>query len=309
MSSTRWLIRRLVALVLVVLGAATLGFFALRLMPGDPVRVLMGTTATPEAMVAARHDLGLDRPLIVQYGLFIGRLLRGNLGTSYQLQQPVSDLIGSQIWATLELALTAMVLALATAILLAVATAGRRPFLRRISSAFELVVTSSPGFWVGVVLLTLFSFRLHVFPATGGTGIGALILPSITLALAVVGVFAQVLREGLERAMEEPFALSARARGTSETGVRVRHAFRHAMIPLITLSGLVVGNLLGGAVVVETVFGRQGIGRIAASAISTRDFPVVTGVVVVSALLFSVISILVDGLYRVVDPRLKEERT
>ncbi|MFI0193011.1 ABC transporter permease [Streptomyces sp. NPDC017082] len=301
-----WLARRLALTVLVVLGAATTAFAAVHLAPGDPARTLLGNSSpTPELLERVRHDLGLDRPLWAQYGLFLKDLVTGDLGRSYQLQESVSDLIGDQIWATAQLALAAFVVALVVSVLLAVATAGR-PAWRRISSAFELVAVSSPPFWTGVLLLSLLSFRLHWFPVAGGEGVAGLALPAATLAFGLVGVFTQVLREEVERTLDQPFVLSSRARGTKEFTVRVRHALRHAFIPMATLSGWTVGALLSGAVVIETVFNRQGLGRIMATAITNRDLPVVTGVVVVSAALFTLINILVDWLYQVVDPRLKE---
>lgn len=303
----RWLARRLALSVLVVLGASTLAFFALHLVPGDPVRTMLGPTmSSPELVARVRHDLGFDRPLVVQYGMFLGRLLQGDLGTSYQLQRPVSELLTSQLGSTVELALAGFTLAFMAALGLAVATAGRRPAVRRLSSLLELAATSSPSFWVGVLLLSLFSFRLRIFPITGEAGPGALVLPAVTLALGMVGVFAQVMRDGMERALEEPFVLSARARGTGETRIRIRHALRHTMVQMVTLAGWSVGSLLTGAVIIETVFSRQGIGRILATAIENRDLPVVTGIVVVSALVFALINAAVDGLYRVLDPRVRE---
>ncbi|MEV6166486.1 ABC transporter permease [Streptomyces sp. NPDC052052] len=302
-----WLVRRIALSALVLLGSATTAFLALRLTPGDPVRVILGgSPATPEVVAQVRRELGTDRPLSEQYFLFLGKLLRGDLGTSYQLRDSVSHVIGSQLWQTAELALSSFVLAFVLALLLAVSTAGRWPVLRGISTQVELVLSSSPGFWVGVLLLTLFSFRWHVFPAAGGDGPSALVLPAVTLAASMVGVFAQVMRAGVERALEEPFVLSARARGSGDTAVRFRHALRHALVPMVTLSGWVMGTLFSGAVVVETVFSRQGLGRLLATAIQSRDFPVVTGVVVVSTLVFVVVNLLVDWLYRVIDPRLRE---
>ena len=310
MSLTRWLGRRLLLSSLVVLGAATAAFGALRLTPGDPVAVLVGIAAAQneEIVERARQDLGFDRPLPVQYGLFLGRLLRGDLGYSYQLGEPVWSLLAQGLGPTAELAGAGFVLALATAVPLAVATAGRRPLLRRLSAAFELLTISVPGFWAGLLLLSFFSFHLGLFPAAGGTGPEGLVLPAVTLALSLVGVYTQVLRDGLTRALDEPFVLSSRARGTGEAGVRWRHALRHALIPVITISGWTLGALLGGAVVIETVFSRPGLGRLLATAIENRDFPVVTGVVVLSGTAFAVISLTVDLLYRVVDPRLREAR-
>ncbi|MDX3854938.1 ABC transporter permease [Streptomyces sp. AK02-01A] len=303
----RWLVRRLALSVLVVFGASTLAFFALHLVPGDPVRTMLGPTmSSPELVAQVRHDLGFDRPLAVQYGMFLGRLLQGDLGTSYQNQSSVSDLLTTQLGSTVELALAGFGIAFVAALALAVATAGRRPAVRRLSSLLELAATSSPSFWVGVLLLSLFSFRLRIFPIAGEGGPGALVLPAVTLALGMVGVFAQVMRDGMERALEEPFVLSARARGTGETRIRVRHALRHTMVQMVTLAGWSVGSLLTGAVIIETVFSRQGVGRVLATAIENRDLPVVTGIVVVSALVFALINLAVDGLYRVLDPRVGE---
>ncbi|MFF8691339.1 ABC transporter permease [Streptomyces sp. NPDC015144] len=303
----RWLVRRLALSVLVVFGASTLAFFALHLVPGDPVRTMLGPTmSSPELVSQVRHELGFDQPLAVQYGMFLGRLLQGDLGTSYQHQSSVWELLTSQLGPTVELALAGFGIAFVAALVLAVATAGRRPAVRRLSSLLELAATSSPSFWVGVLLLSLFSFRLRIFPIAGEGGPGALVLPAVTLALGMVGVFAQVMRDGMERALEEPFVLSARARGTGETRIRVRHALRHTMVQMVTLAGWSVGSLLTGAVIIETVFSRQGVGRILATAIENRDLPVVTGAVVVSALVFALINLAVDALYRVLDPRVRE---
>jgi peptide/nickel transport system permease protein len=309
MSLWRWLARRLLLAVFVVLGAATAAFAALHLIPGDPVQVMLGGATTPDPALAhqVRHELGFDRPFPVQYAMFLARLVRGDLGRSYQLQQPVTGVIGDNLWPTAELALTGFALAFVVGIVLAVATAGRWRVVRWISSAVELVLISVPGFWAGILLLTVFSFKLTLFPAAGGSGVRGLVLPAVTLALGMVGVFAQVLRDGLAHALEEPFVLSARARGTGETMVRIRHAFRHALVSVITLAGWLLGALLGGAVLIETVFSRPGLGRILATAIEDRDFPLVTGIVVVSGLLFTLINLGVDLLYQVIDPRLREE--
>jgi peptide/nickel transport system permease protein len=304
----RWLLRRLALSALVVLGAATTAFCALRLAPGDPVTVMVGMAAAQDDSVVeqVRHNLGFDRPFLEQYALFLGRLLRGDLGYSYQLDEPVSRLLREGLLPTVELASAGFALALVVGLLLAVATAGRRPFLRRLSAGFELLMISVPGFWVGLLLLAFFSFRLDLFPAIGGSGLNGLVLPAVTLALSLVGVYAQVLRDGLTRALDEPFVLSSRARGTGETAVRWRHALRHALISIITISGWTLGAMLGGTVIIETIFSRPGLGRTLATAIENRDFPVVTGLVVVSGTVFALINLAVDLLYRWVDPRLRE---
>ncbi|MFE5325590.1 ABC transporter permease [Embleya sp. NPDC056575] len=305
-----WLVRRIVLGLMVVLGAATAAFAAMHLMPGDPVQAMLGQSGrTPELVARVRHDTGLDRPLYEQYGLFLGRLARGDLGTSYQLQETVTELIRSQVWSTVALSLAGFLLAIVIAVPVAVATAARRPALRRLTSTVELVLASVPGFWIGVLLLTVFSFHWQLFPAVGGTGVRGLVLPALTLALTLVGVFTQVLREEMERALREPFVLSSRARGAGETTVRLRHALRHALIPLLTLSGWTVGTLLTGAVTIETVFNRPGVGRLLVTAVDSRDFPVISGVVVLSAAVFAVISIGTDWLYTIVDARVREVRT
>jgi peptide/nickel transport system permease protein len=296
--------------VLVVWGAATVAFAAMHLLPGDPVRAILGGSATsPEAIRQARRELGFDRPIMVQYGRFLGDLLHGDLGRSYQLQQPVSQIVWGQAWPSIELALSGFLLALAGAFVLALATAHRRRALRRVSSALELIATSSPAFWIGSLLLVIFSFRLHVFPAASGTDLRGLVLPAVTLAVTLFGVMAQVLREALEQAIEEPFVLTARARGTSERRVRTRHALRHALVPFVTLSGWTFGALLSGSVVIETIFSRPGVGRVLATAVASRDFPVVVAIVIASAALFTVINLVVDLLYRVIDPRIREAGT
>ncbi|SNT58713.1 peptide/nickel transport system permease protein [Streptosporangium subroseum] len=304
----RWLARRLTLTLFVLWGAATLAFAAMRLVPGDPARIIAGgvqANATPEVLEAIRTQYGLAEPVPVQYVIFLGRLVRADLGDSYQLGRAVSGVILEQLGATVALAAGAAVLGFTLALTLALLTAGR-PRARALSRALEFCALSTPGFWIGILLLTAFSFRLHWFPVLGNDGVRALVLPWITLALSIAGVLAQVTREGLERALEQPFALTARSRGATENRIRLRHALRHAALPVLTLSGWALGELLAGVVVVETVFARQGLGQVIVSAVNGRDFPVVTGVVVLAALTFSLINTGLDLLYRAVDPRMRQ---
>jgi len=238
-------------------------------------------------------EYGFNRPVLVQYLDFIGRLLRGDLGQSYQLERPVSSLITGQLGPTAQLAGAAIVLAVLAALFSAVATAGRRPALRAAAIAGELLAVSIPTYWSGILLLTAFSFQLRIFPVAGDQGLAALVLPAVTLALPVAGVLA------------EPFVVTARARGLSQTAVRLRHALRHAAVPLLTLTGWLTGTLFGGAVLVETVFGRPGIGTLTLQAVSSKDMPLVTGIVLLSAAVFVAISMLLDLLYLAIDPRLR----
>ncbi|BAJ32323.1 putative peptide ABC transporter permease protein [Kitasatospora setae KM-6054] len=302
----RALPRRLAGAFAVLFGAATLAFGALQLIPGDPVAVLLGpaNTTTPEVREQIRHQLGFDQPVFTQYLHFLGQLLRGDLGQSYQLQRPVAGLVAEQLGPTLQLVGSAVLLALLVATVSAVATAGRRPGLRSLTGAWELVAVSTPSYWLGLVLLTVFSFHLRWFPVAGADGFGSLVLPAVTLALPLAGTLAQVLREGLEAALAQPFAVTVRARGRGRTALVVRHALRHAAVPMVTLTGWLTGSLLGGTVLVEAVFGRPGVGALVLGAVNSRDVPVVIGVVLFSALAFVVISAVVDALYTVLDPRL-----
>lgn len=302
----RWLLRRLVLSIFVLWGAATLAFVGLHLLPGNPAELIAGGLHAPSPKVVALvdHQYGFDRSLPAQYGTFLWHLLQGQFGTSYQLNQAVTTVIGDQLWASVSLALGAAIIGFLLALVVALATAGR-PRARAVANPVELLFLSTPQFWVGILLLTAFSFRLHLFPVIGNAGIRSLILPWVTLALPIGAALAIVMREGLDRALEQPFALTVRARGATERRLRLRHALRHALLPVLTISGITLGQLLGGIVVVETVFARQGIGQVAVAAVDGRDFPVVTGIVVLAALAFVVINTGMDLLYRAVDPRIR----
>ncbi|MER7708698.1 ABC transporter permease [Kitasatospora sp. NPDC097605] len=300
--------RRLAGALAVLIGAATVAFAALQLIPGDPVTVMLGpgTAATPEVKAQIRAQYGLDQPVLVQYLHYLGRLATGDLGESYQQQRPVADLIGDQLAPTVELALAAMFLALVSALLAALATAGRRGPARSAGSLAELLAVSSPSYWIGILLLTAFSFQLRIFPVAGDQDLSALVLPAVTLALPLTGVLAQVLREGLETALGQPFTLTARSRGLAPVAVLLRHALRHAAASALTLTGWLTGSLLGGAVLVESVFGRPGIGALSLQGTTSKDMPLVVGLVLLSALVFVTISIAVDLLYLAIDPRLRK---
>lgn len=299
--------QRLVAALAVMFGAATIAFIALQLIPGDPVATLLGPQSSATAAVRRQITLqyGFNQPVAVQYLHYLNRLVHGDLGQSYQLQRPVASLISEQLGPTAQLALAALVLAVVIALVSAVATAGRRPALRAVAVTWELIAVSSPSYWVGILLLTAFSFQLQIFPVAGAQDFSALVLPAFTLALPIAGVLAQVLREGLEAALAEPFIVTARARGLSQNAVRLRHALRHASVPLLTLTGWLTGSLLGGAVLVEAVFGRPGIGALTLQAVTSKDMPLVIGLVLLSAFVFVAISTILDLLYLVIDPRLR----
>jgi peptide/nickel transport system permease protein len=305
----RFVLRRLLAGLVVVWAAATLTFAVVQLVPGDTVDALIGpeAAATPVLRQQIIERNGLDRPLLVQYLSRLGGLVTGDLGRSYQLDQPVARLLSGQVLPTVELALSAMVTALALAVLASVVTAGRGRFARTVASGVELLAASVPAFWLGVVLLSVFSFQWHLFASVGATGPDGLVLPTVALAVPLAGVLTQVIRQELEQAEVKPFALAARARGLGETGLLLRHTLRHALLPVTTISGWVLGSLIGGAVLVENIFGRPGLGRVLVEAVGSRDLPVVTALVLLSAVAFVVVNAVVDLLYLVIDPRLRAE--
>lgn len=299
------LVGRVARILVVVWGAATAGFVALRMIPGDPVDVMLGVQARVSDSVRdqIRADWGLDETPLVQYFQYLGRLAQGDLGVSYQLRTPVLDVIAQQALPTLQLTVAALALAVAMAIGGALCGRGRR--MTRVISFIELVVISSPTFWIGLLLLSAFSFRLNWFPVTSTDGLASLVLPSLTLALPVAGIISQVLRQGLDFAEGQPFSTTARSRGVTPAGVVARHTLRHAAMDTLTLSGYLVGSLLGGAVLVESVFARPGLGRVAIRAIIGRDMPVILGIIVLAALVFAIINLVVDLSYRRLDPRLR----
>ncbi|WP_328653609.1 ABC transporter permease [Micromonospora sp. NBC_00330] len=299
--------RRLGAGLVVLWVAATAAYLALLAAPGDTVDNIVGDGAdTPQIRAEITTEWGLERPAVVQYLDYLRRLVGGDLGRSYLLQRPVAEVIGEQLAPTLTLAVAAAGLGVLLALLIAVATAGdRRPWLRRVSSGTELLLVSTPPFLIGLLLLSVLSFRFGIFPVSGDRGIAALVLPAVTLALPITGLLTQVLRDGIDKALDEPFVLTARARGVRERTVLVRHALRHALLPAVTLAGWLFGILLGGAVIVEQVFGRPGLGQVTLTAVTTRDMPVVLAVVTLSAAVYVVVNTAADLAYLLVDPRLR----
>jgi len=300
-----WLLGRIGGLLVVVWGAATVGFIALTFIPGDPVEVMLGVQAQVSEQVKEqiRLDWGLNLPPIDRYFQYLGHLATGDLGTSYQLRQPVAEVIGSQLGATF--ALTSLALLFAVLVAGAAAVLARGPRSKRVISLLELGVVSSPTFWTGLVLIAVFAFWLRWFPVVETGTFRSLILPAVALALPVGGIIAQVLRSGLDAAAAQPFATSALARGLSHRRLLTRHTLRHATADSLTLTGYLVGSLAGGAVLIETVFARPGLGRVTLRAIIDRDLPVVLGIIVLAAVVFGVLTIIVDALYLLIDPRLR----
>jgi peptide/nickel transport system permease protein len=310
MSTFKRISLRLLAGIGVLWGAATLTFLAVNFSGGDTALAILGgpdALPTPELLARVRAEYGLDQPLIVQYGDYLLRLAHGDLGESYRLRIPVLQAISEQIGATLQLSFSAALLAIVLALVCAILTANRSRWVRSAVSGSELVISSAPSFVIGILLLLVFSFHWHWLPPSGSSGWRSLILPSIALALPVAAVLTQLLRQSLEDTLEQPFIAMARAKGVSETGVRLRHALRHALVPLVTLAGFIFASLLGGAVVIELLFARQGIGRLMLDATTNKDVPMVLGVTLLAATVYVVVNLAVDLINRWIDPRSAHE--
>ncbi|MCB8913386.1 ABC transporter permease [Rhodococcus rhodochrous] len=301
---------RLAGAVAVVWGAATLSFVALHLIPGDPVDALLGpnVVATPQLRQTIIEELHLHRPVAEQYVHYLHRLAGLDFGRSYRLGRPVTDVVAEKLLPTVQLAVAAFCIAVVIALTLAVISAISPPFVRGVVSAVELIGASAPSFWVGIMAITVFSFGFGWFPSSGSNGVASLILPSVTLALPIGCVLAQVIGQALDHADDQPFATTVRARGVPGATMVVRHHLRHAAVPALTLSGWTLAGFLGGAVLIETVFARAGLGRTLVDAVTTRDIPLVTAITMLAALAFVVINLAVDTAAAAADPRTRTFR-
>ncbi|SDE67514.1 ABC transporter permease [Pseudonocardia oroxyli] len=305
-----YLVRRVATAVAVLWAAYTLTFIVLYLLPGDPITTMAsggldGEPLTPEAIEALKVRYGLDQPLIVQYGHRLAEAVRGDLGTSIQTGQDVRGAILDALPSTLQVALAGLLFAVLVGGGLALAaTSTRLRWLRQVLMALPSLAVSLPVFWVGLMLVQVFSFGLHWLPSTGANGPAALVLPAITLGLPMGALIAQVLAKSMDTALAEPYVGTARAKGVGERDVHLRHALRNAAIPALTVLGYVAGNLLAGTVVVETVFTRPGLGRLTVQAVGVQDIPLVQGIVIFASLVFVGVNLLVDLIYPVLDPRI-----
>jgi len=300
-------VRRIAASVPVVFGLITVVFFLMRLLPGDPVSVMMTEfAAAAEDQARIRAQLGLDDPLLVQYGRYLLDLARGDLGESVFTHRTVVSQIGSQLPATLELALASTAIGVAGGLLIGVfAAAWRDSVFDRASMFVSLFFISMPSFWVGLLFIYFFALRLGWFPVAGTGGWRHLVLPALALGLRPIAVLARVVRTSMLETLNQDFVVTARAKGLVPRRVLFGHALRNALIPVVTIIGLQFGYALGGAVIIETVFGRQGIGALAVGAVQRHDYPPVQGTVLLVGVVFVLANLIVDLLYGVIDPRIR----
>jgi len=300
------ILSRISSALLVVFGVCTLVFLLIHLVPGDPVEAMLGESARPADRQALRANLGLDRPLGEQYLRYLGGLARLDLGQSFQFQRPVADLLAERIPATLELAGTALALALAVAVPLGVLAARNQGgALDSGAMGLSLLGISIPNFWLGPLLILAFSLWLGWTPVSGRDDLESLILPAVTLGSGLAAILARMVRGSVLEVLGEDYVRTARAKGLSEAAVIWHHALRNAWLPVLTLVGLQLGGLLGGALITETVFAWPGIGSLLVEAIRNRDYPVVQACVLLISLTYVLVNTLTDLVYAWVDPRIR----
>lgn len=301
-----FIVSRLISTIIVVFGVSTLVFGLIHMVPGDPVEIMLGESAKPADREALRAALGLNLPLHIQYGHFLDGLLHLDLGESLHSKRPVAEVLAERIPATVELALASLVVALLIALPLGVIAAVKKDSAWDYSAmGFSLLGVSIPNFWMGPMLILLFSLSLGWLPVSGREATGSLILPALTLGTAMAAILSRMVRSTLLEVLNEDFIRTARAKGLAPHQVILGHGLRNALLPLITLLGLQLGALLGGAVITETVFSWPGVGQLTIDAIQRRDYPVVQASVLLISLIYVVVNIVTDLVYATVDPRVR----
>lgn len=329
------LLERLIQLVPVLLGVSLIVFIMMALTPGDPVQIMIGDQAvTPEQEAALRHDLGLDRPVVERFFVFLGNTVTGDFGTSFYHKRPVMEVISERLPATIELSLVALIVALLTSIPLGVLAAIRKnSIFDRIATVGSLLGVSLPGFWFGILLLMLFAVHLHILPVSGRIGYSAeiapithlllidtllrgrfdafldalshIILPAITLGLPMTAILMRVTRTSMLEVMRQDYVIFAEAKGLTRRRVIFRHALKNALIPTVSVAAIETGSLLGGNMIVETVFGWPGLGRLVVESIFLRNYPLVQAAVLFYAVTYVLLNFVADILYTVLNPRVK----
>ena len=300
--------RRLLQSIFVVWGVSVLVFFLLRLAPGDPVVMLLAESAGPEQIAEARAKWGLDKPIPVQYAVFLGRALQGDLGDSLFFQQPAIEVLFERMPATLQLSGVALLFSLSVAIPMGLLSALRRDTIwDYLGTGLAMIGQAIPPYWLGIMLILLFSVSLGWLPTSGRGSWRHLILPAITLGSVLMALITRLVRSGMLDVLSEDYVRTARAKGLGERTVIARHALRNILIPLVTVIGLQLGALFGGAVITESIFAWPGVGRLALQAISARDYPLVQASVLVISVVYVFLNLAVDLLYVYLDPRIRYE--
>jgi peptide/nickel transport system permease protein len=307
----RYIARRLLLFIPLALSITIVVFALLRFAPGDPIVSMLGVDYSPEQAAFLRHQLGLDRPVIVQYAFWLGRVLRGDLGRAIWNRQPVHRLIVQRLPTTILLALGAMSIGIFISFPVGVLSAvSKDTLVDHVSRVLAILGASMPVFWFGLLLIVIFAAWLNILPAGGSLqseGLKALILPCIALGTSFAALVTRMVRSSMVEVLTQDYIRTARAKGLSERLVNYRHALKNALMPVVTVIGLQLGSLLGGAVLTETVFGLPGLGRLLIEAVNRRDYPIVQGCVLFISFFFLMTNLVVDVLYAFIDPRIRYE--
>jgi peptide/nickel transport system permease protein len=305
---SRYVLRRILQSIVVLIGVSIVVFLLARLAPGDPATLMLAETASPEQIAAAREHYGFNDPLYEQYWLFISRAVQGDFGDSLYYKEPALGVVMEAFPETAKLAFVAFLIAVGIALPLGVLAAIKRDTIWDfLAVGLSVLGQAAPSYWIGILLILFFSVRLQWLPSSGDYGPEYIVLPAITLAALLMAVLTRLTRAGMLDVLSEDYVRTARSKGLQEQSVLVRHALRNAMIPLITVMGLQLGSLLGGTVIVEQVFAWPGVGRLAINAISSRDYPVIQAVVFIVSVVFVLVNLAVDLLYGVLDPRIRHQ--
>jgi len=304
---TRLALRRLALAIPTIVAAATLVFLLVHVVPGDPVDVMLGESAAPADRAALRQALGLDRPLVAQYGAFLAGLVTGDLGRSVVSGEPVARLVAARIPATVELTLAALAVAIAIALPLGVLAAARPgTWIDRGAVAFALLGAAMPSFWLGPLLIIAFAIELQILPVSGRGGVAHLVLPACTLGVGMAAILTRMTRASVLECVGEDYVRTARAKGVGRVRVLARHALANALAPVVTILGLQFGALLAGTVITETIFAWPGVGRLTVEGIQARDYPVLQGCILAIAAGFVLASTLADIVNAALDPRTRQ---
>jgi peptide/nickel transport system permease protein len=303
---THFIIRRLLMSVLTLFGVSVIVFMLLHLSPGDPVLLLLPEDAPREYVERLRHELGFDSPLYVQYGVFVIKALQGDMGTSLFYKKPAMGIVLEFLPATIQLTMAALLISLVVAFPMGILSAIKRDSVWDYTGMFLATIgQATPVYWLGIMMILVFSVKLHVLPSSGRGGLENLIMPAIALGAPLMAIVTRMIRSGMLDILGEDYVRTARAKGLPEWVVLYRHAMRNMLIPVVTVVGLQLGSLLGGAVITETVFAWPGVGRAVVTAIGARDYPLVQAATLLVSLYFVVINLLLDILYAWLDPRIR----
>ncbi|KRE69815.1 ABC transporter permease [Paenibacillus sp. Soil750] len=303
----KYILNRLIVSIPVILGSLTLVFLIIHWLPGDPAQMIAGEDASPERIDYLRKQFGLDQPLWQQYAVYLWKSIRGDFGHSFANSQPVIDRLLAQLPATLSLALLSTIFAIIVGFILGVLSAVyQNRVLDYIVRVISLLGVSMPKFWLGILLILVFSVHLQLLPAIGNGSFKQLILPSFALGVTGAGMLTRMVRNSVLEVIHEPFVVTLRAKGLSEKIVLYKHVLRNALLPTVTILGLLVGEMLSGAVVTETVFSRQGLGKLVVDAINQKDIPVIQAAILITGLFNILVNLMVDVSYSYVDPRVRK---